>query len=105
MSDEFGADLVTVMDEDGQQHQFELVDAIETDDGRYVALLPVYENPDELVDDDGELIILEVTEENGEEILVPIEDEDVFDEIAGIFEERLSDLYEIEEMEQPSESI
>lgn len=105
MSDEFGADLVTVMDEDGQQHQFELVDAIETDDGRYVALLPVYENPDELVDDDGELIILEVTEENGEEILVPIEDEDVFDEIAEIFEERLSDLYEIEEMEQPSESI
>ena len=105
MSDEFGADLVTVMDEDGQQHQFELVDAIETDDGRYVALLPVYENPDELVDGDGELIILEVTEENGEEILVPIEDEDVFDEIAGIFEERLSDLYEIEEMEQPSESI
>lgn len=103
MADEFGADLVTVMDEDGQQHQFELVDAIETDDGRYVALLPVYDNPDELVDDDGELIILEVDEEDGEEILVPIEDEDTFDEIAEIFEERLSDLYEIEEMESPAD--
>lgn len=103
MADEFGADLVTVMDEDGQQHQFELVDAIETDEGRYVALLPVYDNPEELMDDDGELIILEVAEENGEEILVPIEDEEAFEEIAEIFEERLSDLYEIEEMEGPAE--
>ena len=44
---------------------------------------------------------LEVAEENGEEILVPIEDEGMFEEIADIFEERLSDLYEIEEMEEP----
>ena len=99
MADEYGADLVTVMDDEGHEHHFELVDAIETDDGRYVALLPVYDDPSELVDDDGELIILEVQEEDGEEILVPIEDEDTFDEIAGLFEERLSDLYEIEEME------
>ncbi len=101
MADEYGADLVTVLDDEGNQHQFELVDAIETDDGRYVALLPVYEDPSESVNDDGELIILEVAEENGEEILVPIEDEGMFEEIADIFEERLSDLYEIEEMEEP----
>lgn len=104
MADEFGADLVTVSDEDGNQHQFEMVDAIETDDSRYVALLPVYDDPDDIVDDDGELIILKVTEENGEEILEPIDDDKEFDEIAEIFEERLSDLYEIEEMEdEPKE--
>lgn len=73
---------VTVMDDEGNEHQFELLDAIETDGGRYVALLPVYDDPSELVDGDGELIILEVNEEDGEEILVPIEDEDTFDEIA-----------------------
>ena len=100
MADEFGANLVTVLDDEGNQHQFELIDASETDDGRYVALLPVYENPGDSVDDDGELIVLEVSEENGEEILVPIEDEEMFEEIAGIFEDRLSDLYEIEEMEE-----
>ena len=100
MSDEYGADLVTVLDDEGNEHQFELVDAIETDDGRYVA---VYETADESVNDDGELIILEVAEENGEEMLVPIEDDDIFDEIAEIFEERLSDLYEIEEMEEPAD--
>ena len=77
------------------------MDAIETDNGRYVALLPVYDDPSDLVDGDGELIILEVDEENGEETLVPIEDEDTFDEIAGLFEERLADLYEIEDMDSP----
>ena len=101
MADEYGADLVTVLDDEGNQHQFELVDAIETDDGRYVALLPVFENPAEGFDDDGELIILEVSEEDGEDVLVPIEDEETFEDIAGIFEERLSDMYEIEEMEEP----
>ena len=101
MADEYGADLVTVLDDEGNEHQFELVDAIETDDGRYVALLPVYDNPAEGVNDDGELIILEVKEENGEELLVPIEDESTFEDIAEIFEERLSDLYEIEELDGP----
>lgn len=104
MADEFGADLVTVLDDEGNQHQFELVDAIETDDGRYVALLPVYDDPDESVNDDGELIILEVAEEDGEEILAPIEDEATFDDIAAIFEERLSNLYEIEELEDQPEA-
>ena len=66
-----------------------------------MALLPVYDDPSETVNDDGELIILEVAEEDGEEVLVPIEDEETFEEIADIFEERLSDLYEIEEMEEP----
>ena len=105
MSDEYGADLVTVLDDEGNEHQFELLDAIETDDGRYVALLPVYDDADESVNDDGELIILEVVEEeSGEEVLSPIEDDEVFEEIAGIFEERLSDLYEIEEVEgEPEE--
>ena len=68
-----------------------------------MALLPVYDDADETVNDDGELIILEVAEENGEDLLVPIEDDAVFDEIAEIFEERLSDLYEVEELESPAD--
>jgi len=92
--EEFGPDLVSVIDEDGNQHQFEILDAIETDEGRYVALVPVLE-PEEAVEDDGELIILEVATEDGEDMLVPIEDDEVFEEIAAIFEERLSEYYEI----------
>ncbi len=94
--DEFGPDLVTVEDEDGVTHTFEKLDAIETDNGRYVALLPFYEDPTEMLQDDGELIILEVQEDGNGSVLVPIEDDDLFDEIADIFEERLSEYYEID---------
>lgn len=103
MSEEYGNDLVTVVDDEGNEHQFEIVDTIETDTGRYVALLPVYENPADMVDGDGELVILTVKEENGEDVLVTIDDENEFEEIAEIFEERLADLYEIEELENPAE--
>lgn len=99
MADEYGANLMTIVDDEGNRHQFELLDAIETDTGRYVALMPVYEQPQDSLQDDGELVILEVTEEDGEELLVTIEDDDVFNEIADIFEERLSDLYEIDDSE------
>ena len=103
MADEFGADLMTIVDDEGNRHQFELLDAIETDDGRYVALLPVYDQPEESVQDDGELVILEVVEEDGEELLVTIDDDDIFNEIAEIFEDRLSDLYEIDSADEDSE--
>ena len=103
MSEQYGNDLVTVVDDEGNQHQFEVLDAIETDTGRYVALVPVYDNPSDLINDDGELVILTVKEENGEDLLLPIEDDDEFEEIAEIFEERLADLYEVEEVEGEAE--
>lgn len=97
--EEYGPDLVSVIDDEGNQHQFEILDAIETDEGRYVALVPVLDDPQAAVEDDGELIVLEVASENGEDLLVPIEDDEVFDEIAGIFEERLAEYYEIDAAE------
>ena len=101
MSEDFGTNIVSVLDDEGNEHQFELLDAIETDDGRYVALLPVYSEAEAAIEDDGELVILEVVNDEGEDLLVPIEDDETFDEIAEIFEERLSEYYEINEMEPP----
>ncbi len=99
MDENYNPDIVSVVDEDGVEHTFEELDRIETDDARYVALLPVYDEAEEILDDDGELIILKVSEEDGETYLEPIEDEDEFNEIGSIFEERLSDLFDIQEEE------
>ena len=66
MSEEFNPDLVSVIDENGVEHVFEELDRIETDTAKYVALLPVYDEAEEILDDDGELIILKVCEEDGE---------------------------------------
>lgn len=99
MSEEFNPDLVSVVDENGVEHVFEELDRIETDTAKYVALLPVYDEAEEILDDDGELIILKVCEEDGETYLEPIEDDNEFNEIGKIFEERLSELFEFDEEE------
>ncbi len=94
----FGNNIVSVVDEEGVEHTFEELDRIETDDGRYIALLPIYNEAEEILDGDGELIILSVVEdEDGETYLEPIEDEDLFNEIGQIFEERLADYFEFDQ--------
>lgn len=100
MEKEYNPDIVSVVDEEGKEHVFEELDRIETDNGRYVALLPMYDDPQEMLDDSGELIILKVEEEeDGETYLCPIEDEEEFNEIGRAFEERLSDLFDFDEEE------
>ena len=55
---------------------------------------------EQAIEDDGELVILEVVNDEGEDLLVPIEDDEVFEEIADVFQERLADYYEINEIEE-----
>lgn len=91
--------IVSVVDEDGEEHIFEELDIIELDDKEYVALLPIYDD-DEVFDDDGELIILERSyDEDGEIYLEPIENEAEFMKIGKMFEERLSDIFEFDDEE------
>ena len=47
-----------------------------------------------------DIIGAKVVDEEGEDLLVPIEDDDVFESIAAIFEERLADYYEINEVDE-----
>ena len=95
--EEYTPDLITIIDDEGNEHLFEELDRVETETGKYVALLPFYENLDENEDEEDELIILKVTEENDEVILEPIEDEKEFDEVGEIFEERLAELFDFDE--------
>ncbi len=92
MNEEFN--LVTVIDDDGTEHEFEELDRIETEDGKkYIALLPA----DDEDDDEGELIILRVIEDNGKNMLEPIEDEEELDEIFEAFQERLTEFFDFDE--------
>ena len=95
MDKEFEADLITLLDDDGAEHVFEILDIIENDNGVYYALFPVYETPEEQVESDGEYYIFEaVGDENGEELLTEIEDEDLLDSLAEEFERRFEEIYE-----------
>lgn len=93
---EYNPNIVTIIDEQGAEHFFEELDRIETEDGKFIALLPVYDEAEEIIDDDGALIILSVIEEGDETFLEPITDDEIWDSVAPIFEERLADIFEFD---------
>ena len=94
MNDEFAADLIVLVDDDGEEHSFEILDTLNYDDKTYYALFPLLEDPQEKVDSDGEYYIFEVVEEDGEEQLAELEDDDLLDELDKIFRDRFEALYE-----------
>ena len=97
MEDEYTPDLISLTDEEGNEYNFEVLDAIETDTARYVALLPMYDDPKKQLDDSGELVILRVNEEGTEDTFYEeIDDDQEYDAIADMFIQRLQDFYEID---------
>lgn len=97
MNEDYNPDIITLSDDDGNEFTFEVLDAIENDEARYLALLPVYEDPQKLLDDSGELVIVKVDEEDGEEFFSEIEDDDEYEMVADAFIDRLQNAFEIEE--------
>lgn len=93
MDHEYEADLLTLLDDEGQEHEFEIIDELENDDGHFLALVPTQQEADELVSDAETYYIFEVIEEDGEEQLQEVEDDELLDKLAAIFEERFSEAY------------
>ena len=96
-NNDYNPDLISLTDENGKEYNFEVIDAIETDTGRYLAMLPTYDDPQKMLDDSGELVIVKVGEEDGEEYYYEIEDDNEYETIADAFINRLEDFFEIEE--------
>jgi uncharacterized protein YrzB (UPF0473 family) len=93
MQDEFGPDILTLVDDEGNEHEFEVLDVIDNDDGCFYALLPVLSNPQDQVEAQGTYYIFESVEENGEQQLAEVEDEALLDRLAEQFESRFEELY------------
>ena len=94
----FGNDIITLVDDDGKEYAFEVLDAIETDDGRDLAMLPYYTDAKEKLDDSGELVLVKsILDEDGEEYFEDIPDDDEYETVADLFISRLQDEFEINE--------
>lgn len=85
MSEEFGNDIITVTDDEGNEFVLEHLHTLEYKNQIYMAFLPTDIDED---DPDYGLIILKVIVENGEEILGSVDDpeelEEVYDEFAKV---------------------
>ena len=95
-------DVISLLDEDGKEHEFEIVDALELEGKQYLALVPLYDESqaEETLEDSGELVILQVseeTDEDGEQYLDAIEDEDLYNRVAELFMGRLEVYFDFEE--------
>lgn len=93
MSNDYSPDLITLVDEDNVEHNFEILDTIEYEGKEYYALYPVFDNADEMVADSGEYYIMEaVDSEDGWE-LSEVDDDDLIDKLSVIFEDRFADKF------------
>lgn len=72
MTDEELDDVLILIDEEDQEHPFQMIDMVEVDGNKYAVLVPLEEDAEE-----DEAIILKIVEdENGEEVLYDIEDDE-----------------------------
>ncbi len=97
MSEEFGSDIVTIVDDDGNEFVLEFLHTLEYKGEFYIAFLPTDMDED---DEDYGLIILKVIKENGEEILGSVDDND---ELEAVYEEFAKVLFDGEDGEEEDE--
>lgn len=97
MNEDFSPEIITLIDDEGVEHIFEILDTIEYEDKEYYALYPVYEDAADMVADSGEYYIMESIEaEDGFE-LAEVEDDDIVDKLSVIFEKRFEEKFGYEE--------
>ena len=89
--DQYGSDFLTIVDEDGNEFELEVLSTLEYNGSTYLAVIPAVESAETL---ELEVSILKSTEEDGEAILSIIEDEA---ELEAVHDILMDSLYEEEE--------
>lgn len=85
MSDEYGSDFMTIVDEDGSEYELEVLSTLEYNGETYLAVTPA----DGEENEDLEVSILKSVDEDGEPILCAIEDEDEMEAVYSLIMEQL----------------
>lgn len=93
MSNDYSPDLITLVDDEGTEHNFEILDTVEYDGKEYYALYPVFDNPEDMVADSGEYYIMEAMDSDEGWELAEVDDDDLIDKLSVIFEDRFADKF------------
>ena len=98
-------ELYTLVDEEGNEKLFELIDVLEENGKVYFALIPHVEDPEELLEGECELVVLSAASgEDGEDILEPLESDEEYERISQIFIDRLDADYDDEDEDEAQQS-
>ena len=91
MADRYGSDFMTIVDEDGEEFELEVLTTLEDNGCSYLAVIPAGEDETDL-----EISILKSVDEDGEPILCAIEDDTELEAVYGLI---MDALYEDPETE------
>ena len=89
MSEDYGANFITLTDDEGNEFELEYVDALEKDGVTYMAFFPAVEDEADEDSEDYGLVILKSVMENGEEMLATVDDEAELDAVYELFMEQI----------------
>ena len=94
MADQFGSDYMTIVDEDGEEFELEILTTMEWNGCTYLAVIPAGMDDEE---ESLEVSILKSEEEDEESVLCAIEDQQ---ELETVYELIMQQLYEEESDEE-----
>jgi len=81
---------ITLVDEEGHEHRFNLLNIVELEGAKYAVMVP--ELQDSATEEEEEAVIFRIeTDEHGEEVLVDIEDDDEFAKVCELLDEMVED--------------
>ena len=85
MSNDFGSDFMTIVDEDGEEYELEVLTSLDYNGQTYLAVIPAGLEES----DTPEVSILKSVEEDGEPILCAIEDETELETVYNLIMDQL----------------
>ena len=89
MNEDYGTDYITIVDDDGQEFELEVLDSLEMDEKTFMAFLPA--DMDENDPNFGMIILRVIEDENGDTLYESVDDEDELDKVYDEFVKRLFD--------------
>ena len=95
MNEDFGGDIITIADDEGNQYELEILDVLDVDGVSYTVFVPANIDTMDVNDPDYGLIFLRNREENGEEFFDSVDDEEELDRVYELYQQ----LIEAEEEE------
>ncbi len=98
MSEDFGPDLITIVDDEGQEFELEVVDRMDYNGQSYALFLPPdVDEMDENDPDYGFILLRETEDKNGDTVFESIDDDD---ELQDVYERFMVFLFDDEDEEE-----
>ena len=96
MNEDYGANFITVTDDEGNEFELEHLDTMELGGNTYLAFFPAVTEEEEDQEEDLGLIFMKVIRENGEELLSTLDSDE---EAEMVYNEFMKELFQDEDEE------